>query len=385
MSAASPSSGLYIHFPYCDRRCPYCDFVLATPRVAPSAAYTDALLAEWRALRVHEGEGPLATLYVGGGTPSLWDPAELARLVRALEEDRGFAPAAERTLEANPEQVDARWLDAVFALGFNRISLGVQSITSDGLERLGRAHDPARALDAIASLRAAQREGALRSFSVDLIYGWQGQTMDAFRDELAALHDVSAAPHLSLYALTVETRTVLGKKVRDGLVPPPDDGLQADMMFSARELLAARGLTHYEVSSWAAPGHGAVHNGLYWDMAPWIGLGAGAAGFTGARRYRNQPVIRRYLEGCAAPALTTAAVEAEASTPDADELAFDAVMTGLRRLDVGLALTPALEARFAGPVAAGIAAGRLVRGDGGRLRLTDAGLRFMDDVLLTFL
>lgn len=385
MSGGSPSRGLYVHFPYCDRRCPYCDFVLATPRLAPSAAYTDALLREWEAHRVHEGAGPLRTLYIGGGTPSLWDPAELGRFVGRLEADRGFVPGAERTLEANPEQVDARWLAEVHALGFNRISLGVQSLSAEGLQRLGRAHDPARALSAISLLRAALDEGRLGSFSVDLIYGWQGQTMAAWRAELEALLDHASPPHLSLYALTVESRTVLGKRVRDGLIPPPDDGLQADMMFAARALLTARGLAHYEVSSWAASGHRAVHNGLYWDMAPWIGLGAGAAGFTGGRRYRNQPVIRRYLEACAGAAADLAAIEAEASAPDDAELAFDAVMTGLRRLDVGLALTEALETRFASPIAAGIDAGRLVRGDGGRLRLTDAGLRYMDDVLLTFL
>lgn len=388
MSASSPSRGLYVHFPYCDRRCPYCDFVLATPRLAPSAAYTDALLREWDAHRAHEGVGPLRTLYIGGGTPSLWDPAELGRFVARLEADRGFASDAERTLEANPEQVDARWLAAVLALGFNRISLGVQSISPDGLKRLGRTHDPERARGAIACLREAARDGLLRSFSVDLIYGWEGQSMAAWRDELEALHDLAAAPHLSLYALTVEPRTVLGKKIREGLVPPPDDGLQADMMFAARETLAARGLAHYEVSSWAAPGHRAVHNGLYWDMAPWIGLGAGAAGFTGVRRYRNQPVIRRYLEACAVDLPDRAVIEAEASEPDEADLAFDAVMTGLRRLDVGLSLSPALEARFSGPIAAGIAAGRLTRVtslDERRLRLTDEGLRYMDDVLLTFL
>jgi len=375
-----------VHFPYCDRRCPYCDFVLVTPKAVPSRAYTDALLTEWSWRRPIEVDGPLGTLYLGGGTPSLWDPVELARLVARLEADVGFVAGAERTIEANPEQVTEAWLDAVTALGFNRVSLGVQSLDDDALVRLGRAHGRQGAEAALGLLAAARSDGRLQSFSLDLIYGWQGQTLTMWRAELAEVLARWAPPHLSLYALTVEPRTVLGKKVREGLARGPDDGLQAEMMFEARRILRDAGMVHYEVSSWATPGHIAVHNSRYWDMSPWVGLGAGAAGFTGARRYRNQAVIRRYLEAIAADRPLD--LEDESSLPNARDLAFDAVMTGLRRLDLGLLWTLALAGHFEAAARREEAAGRLVfepNADGLRVRLTDEGLRFMDDVLLALL
>lgn len=379
------SRGVYVHFPWCHQRCPYCDFVLTTAREPPSEAYTDAVLAELAHRRATEWGGPLATLYVGGGTPSLWAPTALGRLVEALAPD--LPGAAERTIEANPEQVDDAWLEAILALGFNRVSLGVQSLDREGLRALGRNHGPEVAEAALDRLAAAHARGALASFSVDVIYGWrreggEGQRTDELEEELARLVAVWAPPHLSCYALTVEPKTVLGRRVRDGLTRAPDDAVQADMLFASRALLGPLGYLHYEVSSFARPGALAVHNARYWEMAPWLGLGAGAAGFTGTRRYRNQPVIRRYL---AAPATAT---EAESELLGPDELAFDAVMTGLRRLDRGVAWTAPLAARFGTALEAAIEAGQLVRREdpgGPRVVATELGLRFLDDVLTAFL
>jgi putative oxygen-independent coproporphyrinogen III oxidase len=378
--------GLYVHFPFCLHRCPYCDFVLTTARVPPSEAYTDAVLAELAHRSAHEWGGPLASLYLGGGTPSLWDPRALARFMAVV--GPRLEAEAECTIEANPEQVDDAWLAAMCALGLNRVSLGVQSLDPEALDLLGRGHGRQGAKRALDRLAEAHARGLLASFSVDLMYGWRRadgvpQRVEELLAEASEVVERWRPPHLSCYALTVEPKTVLGRRVRDGKAAAPDDGLQAEMMFALRDHLARQGYLHYEVSSFAAsPSAIAAHNARYWDMTPWVGLGAGAAGFTGARRYRNQPIIRRYL--AAAPDDT----EAESEPLGADDLAFDAVMTGLRRLDIGVAWTAPLAARFEEPVARAIEEGRLalVELDGAlRLRVTDSGLRYLDDVLTDIL
>ncbi|HRE88758.1 MAG TPA: coproporphyrinogen III oxidase, partial [Myxococcota bacterium] len=176
-----------------------------------------------------------------------------------------------------------------------------------------------------------------------------------------------------------EPRTTLAFKIRRGDGQAPDDGLQAEMMFAARDLLARRGYTHYEVSSWARPGHVAVHNSAYWDLTPYLALGAGAHGFMGGVRYRNEPRPSRYVER----ALSGEVPETSSERPDEATLMFERLLTGLRRLDLGLRLNSAMRARWGGVLADEVARGRL-RDDGAVVRLTDEGLRFMDEVLLSF-
>ena len=380
MSTAPPASdgGLYVHFAYCARRCVYCDFALATPRSIPADRYTDALITELANVAPTLG-GAARTFYVGGGTPSLWPVAELARFLAAARTSPGIAPDAELTLEANPEEVDDAWLDAVIALGINRVSLGIQSLDDAKLAQLSRVHGRAGAIAALERLDAAFVAGRLRSYSIDLMYGLPGQTLSQWLADLGAIVDGYGPPHLSLYALTVEPTTVLGLRIRKGQAPSPDDGLQADMMFAARDLLAARGYTHYEVSSWARPGHIAQHNSAYWEARPWLGLGAGAHAFVAGRRTKNEPRPSRYIDRIA----TSGDAVVDGETPDAATLAFERLLTGLRRLDIGT--IP--DARFADAVAREIAAGNLepTSSDGLHVRLSDRGLRFMDDVLLALM
>jgi len=388
MSAPSPtrSGGIYVHFAYCARRCVYCDFALATPKSIPSDRYTDALIAEL-ATTAHTLGGEARTLYVGGGTPSLWPPAELARFLAAARVSPGIAAGAEITLEANPKELDDAWLAAVTALGVNRISLGIQSLDDRELTALSRMHGAAGALAAADRLATAYAAGTLTSFSVDLMYGLPGQTLAAWIDQIHRLVDRIAPPHLSLYALTVEPTTVLGLRIRRGTTASPDDSLQADMMFGARDVLATYGYTHYEVSSWARPGHIARHNSAYWELRPWLGIGAGAHGFAAGRRTRNEARPSRYIERV----MAAGHAEVEIETPDAKTLAFEHILTGLRRLDLGVTLPADLDRTggaantggYEAIVQAEIAAGRLVR-EGATIRLTDLGLRFMDDVLLAF-
>jgi len=366
----------YVHFPYCEHRCTYCDFALVTPRTIPAARYTDAVLAELTT-RVALGQDPrpAKTLYVGGGTPSLWPVPELARLAAALP----VVADAEFTLEANPEQCTDAWLAAVGALGVSRVSLGVQSLDAGELARLTRRHGVAGAEAALDALAGAHARGALRSFSVDLIYGLPDQTADAFLAQLDRLVARWSPPHLSLYALTVEPRTVLARDIRDGKVGAPDDALQGDLLFTLRAHLATHGYVHYEVSSWARPGHRAAHNAAYWDMSDYLGLGAGAHGFIGGERWGNLARPSRYVDEALAGRLPVATIE----RPDARTLAFERLMTGLRRLDLGVGWGDDL-APFADGLAREIAAGRLTR-TGARLVVTDAGLRDLDGVLVRLL
>jgi len=371
------AGGIYVHFAYCARRCVYCDFALATPKLIPAERYTDALIAELtRAAPTLGGEA--RTLYVGGGTPSLWPAPQLARFLAAARASPGIAADAEITLEANPEEVDDAWLAAVTTLGVNRVSLGIQSLDERELTALSRLHGVAGALAALDRIGAAYAAGALASYSVDLMYGLPGQTLAAWTDQLERLVARAAPPHLSLYALTVEPTTVLGLRIRRGTTPSPDDGLQADMMFAARDLLARHGYIHYEVSSWARPGHLARHNSAYWEQRPWLGIGAGAHGFVAGRRTRNEARPSRYIERIAADG--HAEVDVEVPTPDT--LAFEHLLTGLRRLDIGVPIA-LVARRYDAILQAEVAAGRLVRA-GDRMRLSDLGLRFMDDVLLAF-
>lgn len=381
MTAELRGVGLYVHFPYCARRCEYCDFTLTTPRVVPAARYTDALLAEFhKRLDPFEGRPgvlrntPIRSIYIGGGTPSLWPLGDLERFLSEVQP--GLADGAEVTLEANPDEVDEPWLQRLIALGVNRVSLGVQSLDDRRLVGLSRTHGRDGALRAIRSLASAHRRGGLRSFSVDLMYGLPGQSQAAWLDELEEMLGLGP-PHLSLYALTVETRTTLAFRIRKGEVRAPDDGLQGDMMFAARDLLANHGYLHYEVSSFAKEGHIAAHNSAYWDMTPYLALGAGAHGFIDGVRYVNEPRPSRYVER----ALSGLPVESNIERPDPETLAFERVMTGLRRLDLGLDFEGGARTRFGPMIAEEVARGRLTD-DGVRVRLTDLGLRFMDDVLL---
>ncbi len=370
--------GVYVHFPYCAHRCVYCDFTLQTPKRIPQRRYTDGVLAEL-ARRLDGGwqgwQGPARSLYFGGGTPSLWALDQLGRVVAAVRQRVGIAAGAEVTVEANPDQVDDAWLDGAQALGVNRVSLGVQSLSKGALAALSRRHGVPQALAAIERLRGA----GLASWSLDFIFGVPQQSLGEWRRELEAIAALGA-PHLSVYGLTVEPRTLLAKAIRDGRSAVVDAERQADMLVAARRALTAAGYQHYEVSSHARPGHRAVHNAAYWDGSPYLALGAGAHGWDGRRRWRNLGRVKRYLEALDAGALPHAEVE----IPDAETAAFERVMTGLRRLDQGVELG-ASWARWASVVRERERAGLLEVVEGTRVRLTEAGLLVMDDTLLALL
>jgi oxygen-independent coproporphyrinogen-3 oxidase len=291
--------GVYVHVPFCERVCPYCDFAVVAARTltpAEEAGYVDALLAELDARAAAFAGLRLATLYLGGGTPALLAPASIARIVDAVR-GRFAGEPAEVTLEANPSTLERARLPGFRAAGATRLSLGVQSFDDATLKRLGRAH---RAGESHAAIEAARAAG-FANLSLDLLFAAPGQTLAMLgRDVDAAL--AHAPEHLSTYALTIEEGTPFARGRARGRIAAADEELVADMMELLAERLPAAGLARYEVSSWARAGAEAQHNQRYWRRAPVLGLGVGAhsteppsAAAPFGARSANERALARYL------------------------------------------------------------------------------------------
>ncbi len=268
------SVGVYVHVPFCERVCPYCDFaVVAARRLAPEleARYVDALLAELKRRCDAFAGRSLASLYLGGGTPSLLQPASVERLIDAVAGAFSADGSPEITLEVNPSTVERERLPAFRAAGVNRLSVGIQSFDDAVLRRLGRAH---RAEEGRATLRAARAAG-FASLSLDLIFAAPGQSREAFGADLEeALR--FAPDHVSTYELTVEEGTPYARAFARGQFVAPAEEEVVWMMDRARSRLEAAGLDAYEISAYARPGHESRHNRRYWERRPVLGLGMGA-------------------------------------------------------------------------------------------------------------
>ena len=263
---------LYIHWPFCLSRCPYCDFNAHVREVIPQARFRDALRRElaWEAARL--GRRPLRSIFFGGGTPSLMDPETVALL---LEDARALfdpTPDLEVTLEANPTSVETARLAVLREAGVNRISIGIQSLEAEPLAMLGRRHSVDQA---IAALEIARR--LFPSVSFDLIYARPGQSLEAWRQELRRALAL-AADHLSLYQLTIEPGTKFEALHRAGGIVLPEDDLAAALYDATREEAARFGLLPYEISNYARPGAESRHNLQYWRYGDYAGIGPGAHG-----------------------------------------------------------------------------------------------------------
>lgn len=267
-----PPLSLYVHTPWCLRKCPYCDFNShAAAAEPPFARYVESLLSDLEEELSHSGAGrPLASIFIGGGTPSLFPGASIAALLDGVRARTTLAPNCEITLEANPGAADSARLADYRRCGVNRLSIGVQSLSTHQLQRLGRIHDPAAARAAVTAARGASFD----NINLDLMFALPGQTLDEARDDLVDL--IALAPeHLSYYQLTLEPNTAF-----HGDPPPdlPDPDLAADLAAQGREILAAAGYLQYEVSAYARPGLRCRHNLNYWRFGDYLGIGAGAHG-----------------------------------------------------------------------------------------------------------
>jgi oxygen-independent coproporphyrinogen-3 oxidase len=356
---------LYVHVPFCARRCSYCDFAIAVRRVVPSGAFTDAVLQEWKAWQAHPlwDESPVVeTIYLGGGTPSLLEPSSLGRLLEAVARSRPVAEDAEITLEANPDDVTPPAAAAWHAVGINRVSLGVQSFDPAVLRWMHRTHRTEQVTPAVDALRQA----GIRSLSLDLIFGLPvALARDWPRDLDTAF--ALAPEHLSLYGLTVEDHTPLARWAARGEVTPVDDDRYAAEFLDADAALAAAGFDHYEVSNAGRPGHRARHNSAYWRRAPFIGLGPSAhSGFGPTRRW-NLREWTAYARAMAAGQEATAGTE----TLSPEAVALEELYLGLRTCE-GLAadrLDPTTVAAWEAAGWAEPAAGRVRLTPEGWLRL----------------
>jgi len=281
---------LYLHIPFCHRRCFYCDFPVVPlgdkADGAHSASVANYLKQLQQDLAAAPAGPPLSTIYVGGGTPSILSPAQLGALLGQVRDHWGLAPGAEVTLEMDPASFDRARLEAVLALGVNRVSLGGQSFNDGVLAGLGRRHSAQQLREACGWLRTASAHGALASWSLDLIVNLPDQSAAAWQQDLeAALAE--APPHLSIYDLIVEPGTVFERRQRQGTLALPEEGAAAERLTFTHQQLAAAGYGHYEISSWALPGHGSRHNRVYWSGASWWACGLGStAGVDGQRLAR---------------------------------------------------------------------------------------------------
>jgi putative oxygen-independent coproporphyrinogen III oxidase len=290
--------GVYVHFPYCLSKCPYCDFASYVASRVPHEEYARAIQLELR-LRAGEfvGLGTVRSVFFGGGTPSLWDVGCVDAVLRAIERTFPVAAEVEVSLEANPGAADAERFRALREAGVNRLSLGVQSFADRALHTLGRRHS---GVEAEAAVERALRAG-FSHVSLDLIHGAAGQTVDGARAD-ARRGAATGVDHVSDYALTLEGLAVevpMARAVRDGRLRVPDGDTQSDMGEAVRQELRGAGFTRYEISNFARNGARCAHNLGYWNGLPYLGVGVGAYGATPARRYGNGRDPTAYLAALA--------------------------------------------------------------------------------------
>ncbi len=372
-------AGLYLHVPFCAQRCHYCDFNTYAGMDDLIPAYVAALRAD---LRLVSTGGPktvavpdaeigeewprFASIFVGGGTPTLLAPQDLAGVLRLARDVLPLSPDAEVTVEANPESVTVEGLATLVEAGVNRVSMGAQSFAPHVLDFLGRWHDPEAPLRAVEAARAA----GVGRVSLDLIYGAPTETEADWRRSLDVALD-AGIDHVSAYALTVEPNTEYGARVRRGSAPAPDDDVQATRMAVADERLTGAGFRRYEVSNWARPGQECRHNLTYWRSGNWLGVGAGAHGHWEGRRWWSLRAPGRYADAALGGASTTSGDE----LPTAEQRRTERLWLGLRTAE-GVAradVEPLDEAEVDRLATVG-----LLAADPHRLRPTASGLSVAD-------
>jgi oxygen-independent coproporphyrinogen-3 oxidase len=367
---------LYIHWPFCLKKCPYCDFNSHVRDGVDVALWRESLLADLRheaALTAHE---PLESVFFGGGTPSLMPPALVEALLGEAERLWGFAPGIEITLEANPSSVEASKFADLARAGVNRVSLGLQALDDEALRFLGRLHTVEESLKALATAQAH-----FSRVTFDLIYARPGHTPEAWERELARALAFGTG-HLSLYQLTIEPGTRFATMVRQGQFTPLDDDCAADLFALTREQTAA-GLPAYEVSNHARPGEESRHNLAYWRYHDYVGIGPGAHGRRSATATVRHRKPENWLEAIAAHGHGLA----EHRPLGPAEQASEALLMGLR-LAEGIDLA-ALAARFGmapadlvdAPAVAALARQGLLAQTGPRLAVTPAGMPVLDALL----
>ena len=397
MIPASTPLGAYIHFPFCVRKCRYCDFNSCAASYKEREQYLTALETEivTKAARLsasdaatpHAIQRPITTVFLGGGTPTVYEAREIAGVLQRLRDSFDIAPEVEITCEANPGTISGRSLAALREAGINRLSLGVQSFRDEELEFLGRIHSAAGAVKAFREAR----EAGFTNISLDHIRALPGQTPAEWAvslEQAAAL----APEHLSTYGLMIEPDTPLAREVEAGTLEPCDEDTQVAMFEQTRTFLLAAGYEHYEISNYArrtdgAPSpHRCRHNEIYWRNGEYLGFGAGAWSYVAGLRSRNVNAFQKYM------AAVTAGFDAtvERDQPDEETALGETIMLNLRTADgvryeeLAARFAVAVRERFADQVAALVAAGLMLADETG-FRLSPGGYLLQSEIAQRFL
>lgn len=368
---------IYVHLPWCVRKCPYCDFNShVRPDALPEAEYVAALLADLdRDLDLASGR-PVASVFLGGGTPSLFNPGAIASLLAGLAARLPFQADAEVTMEANPGTIEHGRFAGYARAGVNRVSLGAQSFDADRLRALGRIHGPAETVAAVAELA----EAGIANFNLDLMYALPQQTREAALADLEAAIALDPA-HLSHYQLTLEPGTAFFHRPP----PLPDDDLAWQMQLDCQQRLAAAGFAQYEVSAYARPGRQCRHNLNYWRFGDYLGIGAGAHG----KLTVDGRVVRTEKSRSPRTYLESGGLAGTRHEVPAAELPFEYMLNVLRLAEGFTAAeferATGLSAGTVRPALDDLAVRGLVESPEGRFRPTALGFRFLNDLMAAFL
>ncbi|EST89941.1 radical SAM family heme chaperone HemW [Vagococcus lutrae] len=281
----------YLHIPFCEHICYYCDFNKVFIEGQPVDEYIDMLIREMSFLKEEVSAHPLSTMYIGGGTPTSLSAKQLEKLMIGIHEQLPLASGVEFTVEANPGDLTADKIAVLKNYGVNRLSMGVQSFDDRLLKKIGRKHT---ASDVFDTMRLLEKSG-LNNVSIDLIYALPGQSLESFQDSLDKALSLDL-PHYSLYSLILENQTVFYNLARQGRLHLPDEDEEGDMFDLAASFMEAHGRKQYEVSNFAIPGKESQHNLVYWNNEEYYGLGAGASGYLDGVRYRNFGPIQQYMQ-----------------------------------------------------------------------------------------
>ncbi len=331
----APPRSVYLHIPFCYRRCFYCDFAVVPlgdkadgATGSGSESVKSYLKLLHREISLSDPVAPLSTIYIGGGTPSILSPCQISELLKHLDDSFGIQSGAELTMEMDPASFDEDYLAAVLDIGINRVSLGGQSFDDEVLAQLGRNHSQRNLLEACDWLHSAQKDGSLCSWSLDIIQNLPGQELITWKHQLD--QSISTmAPHLSIYDLSIEPGTVFAWRQKRGELSLPDEGLSVEIMNLTNEVLKTAGFSRYEISNYAFPGHASRHNRVYWSGSGWWGFGQGATSAPWGQRLarpRTRDGYKRWIEIQEEEGLDHSLLAAEALPMQLD----DKLLVGLR-------------------------------------------------------
>lgn len=377
--------GIYVHIPFCAQICPYCDFTTYAGKEGLIARYVRCLTRELALKSVRAAGRAAVTIFLGGGTPSLLEPAHVAAIVTACRANYAVAHSAEISMECNPNGLTPERLAGYREAGVNRLSIGAQTLDRRGLRTLGRQHEAADATDALANAHIA----GFDNVSLDFIFGWPGQTLYTWKHDLDSVLSLANPPeHLSLYSLIVEPGTPFADAAARGILLMPDDDATADMYESAIIALDDGGWHHYEIANWSRgiDGH-SRHNTIYWRHGDYLGIGAGAYGTVGSHRTLNHLLPETYCQAIEAglePASNTEIIDAATARAET-------MMLGLRLLEHGVDAAafrarhgPTLNDTFGTTIDEMILLRLMERHETG-VRLTHRGLLLANEVVARFL